>query len=568
MVNYLEFKDARCKDCYKCLRECPVKAIEVFNHHAQIIDNRCILCGKCTRVCPQNAKRVHSERIEVENLLKDGGKVIASVAPSFVSSFGLDDFSTIKTALIKLGFFDAEETAIGAKAVSEEYLKILDTKKYKNFITSACPAVNSMIQLYYPDALQYLAPVVSPMVAHAKILKHRYPDCKIVFIGPCIAKKREAKESTLIDGVLVFEDLLEMLKDNKIEIKIQSKQTVLDGQANKARYYPISRGIIKSFNRYPDGYEYVAVDGVAKCVEVLDNINSLSGMFLEMNSCEYACINGPCSLKNAGGSVKANEAVRSYVQQDLNKPMTADIDDYSFLDFSCIHQRICPKEQTPTEQQIREILQKTGKNTIEDELNCGACGYSTCREKAWAVFNGYANIDMCLPYMRERAESMSYEMIQNSPNGIILLDGDYKILELNGRAKNLLGIEYNDACGMYAADCFDFSDFVIAKSKNQNIHNKKVYISKTDSYVELSIILLKNHSLLYGIMKDITEETTYEEKLKSVKLETLKTTDEVIKKQMRVAQEIASLLGETTAETKVALLKLKKTLQDENGEVK
>ena len=163
---------------------------------------------------------------------------------------------------------------------------------------------------------------------------------------------------------------------------------------------------------------------------------------------------------------------------------------------------------------------------------------------------------------------MSYEMIQNSPNGIILLDGDYKILELNGRAKNLLGIEYNDACGMYAADCFDFSDFVIAKSKNQNIHNKKVYISKTDSYVELSIILLKNHSLLYGIMKDITEETTYEEKLKSVKLETLKTTDEVIKKQMRVAQEIASLLGETTAETKVALLKLKKTLQDENGEVK
>ena len=567
MVNYLEFRDARCKDCYKCLRECPVKAIEVFNHHARIIDKRCILCGKCTRVCPQNAKKVHSERDEVENLLKSGERVIASVAPSFVSSFGLQDFSSMKSALLKLGFFDAEETAVGAKAVSEEYLKILDTKQYKNFITSACPAVNRMIQLYYPDALQYLAPIVSPMTAHAKILKKHHPDCKIVFICPCIAKKREAKESTLIDGVLVFEDLTRMFEDNNIKLCADIDQSDKNAQSNKARYYPISRGIIKSFSRYPEGYEYVAVDGVAKCTEVLDNINSLSGMFLELNSCEYACINGPCSLKTSGGSVKANEAVRSYVQQDLIKPMTKDLGDYSSLDFSCVHHRMYPNEYTPTEQEIRDILSKTGKNTVEDELNCGACGYSTCREKAWAVANGYANIDMCLPYMRERAESMSYEMIQNSPNGIILLDDDYKILELNFKAKKLLGIKYNDASGMYAADCFDFSDYVIAKSKNQNIHNKKVFISKTNSYVELSIILLKNHSLLYGIMKDITEETTYEGKLKSVKMETLKTTDEVIKKQMRVAQEIASLLGETTAETKVALLKLKKTLQEENGEV-
>lgn len=568
MISYLEFKDARCKDCYKCLRECPAKAIEVFNHHAKIIEQRCILCGKCTRVCPQNAKKVHSERIEVEKLLKSGVPVIASVAPSFVSSFELNDFGAMKSALIKLGFFDAEETAVGAKAVSEEYLKILDTKKFKNFITSACPAVNRMIQLYYPDALQYLAPVDSPMIAHAKILKKKYPDCKIVFICPCIAKKREAKESGLIDGVLVFEDLVSMLKDNGIQLVEQGEQDSKNGKPNKARYYPISRGIIKSFSRYPEGYEYVAVDGVAKCTEVLQNINSLSGMFLELNSCEYACINGPCSLKTVGGSVKANEAVRSYVQQDFKKAKTEDNFDYGTIDFSCIRKRIKPVEYTPTEHEIKEILAKTGKLTPDDELNCGACGYSTCREKAWAVANGYANIDMCLPYMRERAESMSYEMIQNSPNGIILLDNDFKILELNSKAKKLLGIDYTNARGMYAADCFDFSDFVIAKSKGQNIHNKKIYVSKTDSYVELTIILLKNHSLLYGIMKDITEETTYEEKLKSVKMETLRTTDEVIKKQMRVAQEIASLLGETTAETKVALLKLKKTLQEENGEVK
>ena len=151
MSGYLDFKNARCKDCYKCLRECPVKAIQVIDHQAKIIENRCILCGHCTEVCPQNAKSVHTEKHEVESLLKSG-KVIASVAPSFVSSFGLQDFSIMKIALGKLGFFDAEETSIGAREVTYQYKLLLESGKYKNFITSCCPAVNSMIELYYPQA--------------------------------------------------------------------------------------------------------------------------------------------------------------------------------------------------------------------------------------------------------------------------------------------------------------------------------------------------------------------------------------------------------------------------------
>ena len=196
-------------------------------------------------------------------------------------------------------------------------------------------------------------------------------------------------------------------------------------------------------------------------------------------------------------------------------------------------------------------------------LNCGACGYDTCLEKAWAVANGYANIDMCVPYMRERAESMSYEIIQTSPNGIVLLDNDLNILEINGKAKELLGIKEHDVKGKGVFHYFNPTDFVLAQSDNKNLYNKKVFLEKTGSYIELTIIVLKDKKGMYAVMKDITQETKSEEQLDKVRLETLATTDEVIKKQMRVAQEIASLLGETTAETKVALLKLKRTIAGE-----
>ena len=566
MISYLDFKDARCKDCYKCLRECPVKAIKVVDHHAKIIESRCILCGHCTKVCPQNAKSVHTERAEVEKLLKSG-KVIASVAPSFVSSFDLQDFNVMKLALGRLGFADAEETSVGAREVTAQYKKLLEGGKFKNFITSCCPAVNTMIELYYPKALAYLAPVDTPMIAHAKMIRKKHPDAKVVFIGPCIAKKREARESGVVDGVLTFEDLAAMFADKGIVLSeiahIPVKQA---GGVNRAKYYPISRGIIKSFENYIDGYEFVAVDGAEKGKEVLENIESLSGMFIEMNSCDSACVNGPCSLALKAGALKANADIRKYVAKDMAENASAAYEEAKDVDFTCVHERKRTEDFIPTDRQIAEILAKTGKTRPEDMLNCGACGYNTCYEKAWAVANGYANIDMCVPYMRARAESMSYEIIQTSPNGIVLLDTDLNILEINGKAKELLGIKEYDVKGKGIFHYFNPTDFVLAANDNKNIYNKKVYLEKTGCYIELTIIVLKDNKGTYAVMKDITQETKSEEKLGKVKLETLATTDEVIKKQMRVAQEIASLLGETTAETKIALLKLKKTLQGEEGE--
>ena len=562
MIRYLDFKDARCKDCYKCLRECPVKAIKVVDHHAKIIESRCILCGRCTKVCPQNAKSVHTERDEVEKLLR-GGNVVASVAPSFVSSFGLQDFSVMKLALGRLGFADAEETSIGAREVTAQYKKLLEGGKFKNFITSCCPAVNTMIELYYPQALAYLAPVDTPMIAHAKMIRRRDSKAKVVFIGPCIAKKREARESGVVDGVLTFEDLAKMFEDKGIALsEIARLPARGKGEVNRAKYYPISRGIIKSFENYIDGYEFVAVDGAEKCKEVLENIESLSGMFIEMNSCDSACVNGPCSLALKAGALKANADIRKYVSKDIEAGGSAAFEPAEDIDFTCVHERRRTEDFVPTDRQLQEILAKTGKTRPEDMLNCGACGYDTCLEKAWAVANGYANIEMCVPYMRERAESKRYEIIQTSPNGIVMLDNDLNIMEINGKAKELLGIKERDVKGQGIFQYFNPTDFVLAQNDKKNLYNKKEYIEKTGSYIELTVIVFKDGRGVYGVMKDITQETKSEEQIDKMKLETLATTDEVIKKQMRVAQEIASLLGETTAETKVALLKLKKTLQD------
>jgi len=561
---YLDFKTAKCRDCYKCLRECPVKAIKIENHQAKIIESRCILCGKCTKVCPQNAKRVNSELDNVKKLLKKGN-VIASVAPSFASSFGVLSFSVFAKALMSLGFTGVEETAVGAKVITDEYRKMLVSGKYKTLISSSCPAVNRMIEQYYPEALKYLAPCDSPMLAHAKLLKKNNPKCKVVFVGPCIAKKREAKESGLIDAVLTFEDLKNLFEVNSIDLNTIEVDALGNGEANPSRVYPISRGVIKSFQGYVEGYEFVAVDGVDKCQEVLEHIDSLENMFLELNACDYACVNGPCSLIEPGSAVKANATIRKYASSTENVVECSPCVDG--LDFTREHKFIRPEGNTPTEQEIEKILARTGKVTPDMELNCGACGYDTCREKAWAVANGYAEIEMCVPYMKERAENMNYEVIKHSPNGILIVNSDYAIVDINSRASRLLGITDTFVKGKSILDYYSAEDIMLAIAEERNVFRQKVKIEATGAFAELNIKYLKKQSIALVVMKDITDKVNYDDKLSAVKIETLTTTDEVIKKQMRVAQEIASLLGETTAETKVALLKLKKTLlEEQNGE--
>ena len=564
MSEYMEFKTVQCKDCYRCVRECPVKAIEVKGHHAQIIEDHCILCGHCTHVCPQNAKIVHSELPLVRQLLASGDRIAASVAPSFISSLKVKDFTTLHIALAKLGFSVVEETALGAQAVVEEYKKVLAKGEMRNFITSACPAACRLIQMYYPKALPYLAPVESPMVAHAKMLRRNNPDMKIVFIGPCIAKKREADEHN-IDAVLTFEELLTLLNENNIDLSNINRLTIdsENAGANRAKAFPVTRGIIRSFDALPEGYHYMTVDGAARIQEVLENIESLDHAFIEMNVCPGGCINGPYSIPQEGGMIKAEMDIMEYVEHELaTHPHTPAPD--AGVSLSMAYPRLRAHNRPATEKEIEDVLHRTGKFSKQDELNCGACGYSTCREKAWAVVNGYADIDICLPYMRKRAESLAIDVVRNSPEGVILVNSDMNIVDTNATAMKMMGMSGKPE-SYQGRPLSDFSppiEFYNAYNGRCRVENKCLHIGATNRYVSLTVSLLSEQDLLFGLMKDISDEVNYDKKLDKVKLETISTTDDLIMKQMRVAQEIASLLGETTAETKVALLNLKKMLQN------
>lgn len=556
MTVYLDFKSARCKNCYKCLKECPVKAIRIVNNQAKIIEARCILCGKCTLVCPQNAKEVHSELSEIKALLKTK-KVIASVAPSFISNFNVPGFSAMRNALKQAGFFAAEETARGARAVADEYERLLAEGSYRNFITSCCPSVNRAISLYYQEALKYLAPVESPAVVHARILKNENPGCSIVFIGPCIAKKKECRESGLFDGVLTFEELAELF--DEMGIQPEDTREAENEYWNRARVFPVSTGVIKTLKNPSADYEYIAVDGASRCREVLEEIDRLEGIFVELNTCQGACVNGPCTISREDSSIISNARVRKYTAENSWGELLPEKSEN--VSVFCEHRQISTNDREPSEEEIRKILEETDKFSPEDELDCGACGYSSCREKAWAVANGYAEVEMCLPYMRERAENLSGEIIENSPNGIVVIDSSFRVVDINDKASQLLGIGQSlDKTASIIELTGNDPDIIEALTEKRNLKLEELLLPATGSYVEFSLNHIKDHNMIFATMKDITDEVHYNEKLDKLTDETIAAADAVIKKQMRTAQEIASLLGETTAESKIALMKLKNIL--------
>lgn len=554
----LEFKSANCKNCYKCLRECPVKAIKITDNEAKIIEDYCILCGKCTKVCTQNAKVVSSSIESVTALLESNKKVVASIAPSFIANFPVKSFHAFKNALQKLGFTNCFETAEGAKIVTNEYQKLINSNQYSNIISSACPTVVSMVRKYYPNALKYLAPIDSPMVAHAKLLHKLYgDDLTVVFIGPCIAKKKEALKAnelngkTLISDVLTFEELKQLLESHNITF---DNNLTDESDNNRARYYAINRGIIKSFPEYNKNYEYISVDGITNTQQVLSNIDDLSGVFFEMNACDFSCVNGPASTNDNYAVIKAVEKVRKYTRKRLDPSKD---DKNESLDLRNNVEHFTIDRKIPSEDEIKKILAKINKFKPEDELNCAACGYKTCRDKAIAVYNDLSNIYTCLPYMKEMAEKMNQEVIYYSPNGIISFDEEGNIININKRAKEIFAITTPETTLGYFRDYLPWDDLSFGFINRQNIIEKQSFIEKTKRYVEFSLIFVKEHHMSFCLIKDITQNVEYQEQILKNKIDLVETTNQVIEKQMRVVQEIASLLGETTAETKVALIHLR-----------
>ena len=552
-MEVLQFTKANCRDCYKCIRECPVKSILVKDHQASIISSDCILCGRCVQVCPQNAKEVRNDVPLVQKLIDSGEKVIATLAPSFIAAFDAKGFRPMAEAMKKLGFFEVFETAVGANIVKTRYEELIDGGA-ELVISSCCHSITRLIQKYHPECLPYYAKVISPMEAHARLLKEQYPDAHIIFVGPCISKKDEVEQycTGSIDLTITFDELENWFE--KEGISFDNRDT--DDSRFRSRFFPEPGGVIKSMNRRPD-FHYIAIDGVEKCRAALEEIEAggLRGYFIEMNACEGACINGPGMPKKRRGSIVSRVLVESAA--DTKK----DFDVSHDLDLSKEMPAEIRRDTVPGEAEIQKILIRTGKRTPEDMLNCGACGYSTCREKAIAVWQGKAELEMCLHYAKERAQSLSDQIFELSPTGIVAVDSDFVIRQINREALHMLRIpEDENIVGKDFGDYYDVLELLDVMENGRNIVNERGHLDKSDLYVDRTIMYDEQHSNFLVFLKNIDEIVRAEATADELRKETIRITDQVVDKQMRTVQEIASLLGETTAETKVALNMLKKSM--------
>lgn len=563
MTDVLSLKKANCKNCHKCIRSCPVKSIRFSENQAKVIHDECILCGRCVVVCPQNAKKVRNDLTEVMGAVGEGRRVIATMAPSFISEFEVENIGEMEGYLKRLGFFAARETAEGAYIVKSEYERMIRNREKKVIISSCCHTVVSLIQKYYPAAIPFVADVLSPMLASGKQIKTEYPDAYVVFIGPCISKKEEAQKLPgYVDCVLTFDELEQWF--DKRDVHIEPRE-VVEKEGRMSRFFPTTGGIINCMYTNCTGYKYLAVDGLENCMRALDEIQEggLEHCFIEMSACEGSCVNGPSSRHYQKSALVGRMRVDAYAKPVCNKENDFDVK----VDFGL--KRPVPNEfvhePEPSEAAIKAILAKTGKTLPEHELNCGSCGYPTCREKAKAVYNNKADITMCLPYLLENAESLTNNIFNVSPNGILIVDKDLVILRANNAACNLFGFpRYSDVLGRMVVELMDPTDFQSVLDTGNDIIDKKMFVEECGKYVELTLVLDSEHDLLFAILKDITEEYKRQEKYREHRAQTIDITDKVVEKQMRIVQEIASLLGETTAETKIALSKIKNTVLSED----
>ena len=558
MSDCLTLKKSNCKNCYKCIRHCPVKAIRFSANQAHIINNECILCGQCFVVCPQDAKQIVDETEKVKVLIQGGEKVVVSLAPSFIANYDGAGINAMRTALKKMGFHDVEETAIGATIVKNEYERMLNEDARDVVISSCCHSVNLLIQKHFPSCLQYLADVMSPMQAHCLDIKKRYPGAKTVFVGPCVAKKDEADYySGIVDAVLTFEELSEWMKDEKIELSLETDSD----EYSRARFFPTTGGILKTMTENKK-YAYVAIDGVENCMAVLRDIEKgkIHNCFIEMSSCVGSCVGGPVIEKyHHDSSVKDYIEVASYAGEKdfaVNQPDSTELK--KFLSY------IEPKLPRPSEFEIASALRQMGKFKSSDELNCGSCGYNTCREKAIAICQGKAEISMCLPFLKDKAESFSDTIVKNTPNGLIVLNESLEVQQINEAARKMMNIRSaSDVLGDQVIRILDPSVFMNVMTSGKDVKDQRVYLAEYKRYIEQTVVYDRESHLLVGIMRDVTDEEYERERKENISRKTIEVADKVVDKQMRIVQEIASLLGETAAETKIALSKLKESITDE-----
>lgn len=553
-------EQAECQDCYKCVRECIQKAIKVSDGHAEVLPERCVLCGHCVSVCPVGAKRVRCDSIRAQSLILRKAKVYASLAPSFVGAFpDISPFAVV-AAIERLGFAGVSETALGAQIVSRQVAADLEETPEKIVISSACPTTVDLIEKYYPEQRESLSDTLSPLQAHGQMLRHLYgDDIGVVFIGPCIAKKKEADDRPdLVDAALTFEELSEWFEQAGIDPSIIDDEgaAFVPYRAAEGAVYPIEGGMIATLK---DGAgmrdrNLLSVSGLSDVVDVLEELSAeppAGGLFLELLACRGGCINGP---KCAGPqrNVQKRRRVLEWLPEGQSLERRASR-------WSPIR-RNDPAAPVPTAlaalphtgAEISAALRSVGKHDRSDELNCGSCGYETCRDFAVALIENRAEQTMCAGYMRKLAQKKTNALLRAMPSGVVMVSKELLVLECNRKFVQLLGEEaellYDAAPGLDGVELKRIVPFW--RLFEEALIKDADFVGEDLSYdgrvLNGSVFVVQSGELVGGVFQDVTAPAVQRDRI-------IAQAQEVITRNLSTVQQIASLMGENAAETEAML---------------
>jgi iron only hydrogenase large subunit-like protein len=550
---------ARCRDCYRCLRSCPVKAIRMERGQAYVDEKRCIACGTCIRECPQQAKSYRHD-IDVAQKIIDGGTLVAaSIAPSFAAVFNGWQRNRLASALRALGFRYVGQTASGAYQVSACAVKISQRDGPRAFIGTACPALVNYVEKYEPSLVGQLLPIVSPMVAHGRMLKEKFgKEAKVIFIGPCVAKKSELlrpENQEIIDCVLTFSELNMWLQQKGIDLSTCEESSFDEKPVHLAQLYPLPGGMIKTAGVQDDGFnlQTLRVDGIGNVRSLLKGLpGETSYSLIEPFFCSQGCINGP-GIESGRNLFERRQDILEYDRDTADIHTVPNLEEESL--FCATYREEAGLLREVSEEEIQQILEKTGKSDTQQQLNCGSCGYDSCREKAIAVALGMAEPEMCIPSMRRLADQRTDQIVNTTPNGILILDWNLSILSINPAFRKFFSCS-DLVLGRHISYLMDPEPFEKLVSGITDSLDITVTHGHYNIMCRELLYTLKQERQIVGIFINITSQQENEKKLKEIRSQTVVQANELLEHQIKMAQNLAQFLGESTAKGEELVRKL------------
>lgn len=535
-----------CQDCYKCVRHCPVKAIRIVGGKASVIPEACVACGACVKVCPAHAKKIRSDLARLKELLASGAKVYASVAPSFAGYFKGVTIGQLAAALRKLGFAGVSETAHGAESVSAHLSRLLAETDSPLVISSACPAAVDMIRLYLPDYAKYITPLPSPVRAHCGLIRERYgEDAKIVFFGPCAAKKNEAdRHADVLALACVFPALEQLLAEKGIVFGEEEEPAL--GPAEEGRFYSVEGGMNDTLRDGRTDVRYVSVSGLENLRRLLRGRPGLAGrkLFVEALACPGGCVNGP-AMPTDGGSLSTLYAT------DAMSPIQSSCGRCFTHCGTSAYPAAAIVEDEPDEVALAEALARVGKTSKSDELNCGACGYETCREFAKALLAGKAEEAQCHTFLKKNFQRTSNALIKYIPAGVVIVDGKGSVIECNRTFAEMAGETgvYEALGNLEGIDVRVLMDAFADLFAGALEHGSEIVKYRQpwkDRLVNVSVFPIAKGEFAGAVVQDVTQNEGRREEIAAK-------AREVIAKNVYTVQQVARLFGEHIAETEIML---------------